>query len=123
MNYLGLFSLVVGLVVTARWLQLAWRVDIPRNPTAFRIAWGVGLLFGVFAVVWNTGDGFAPWGVGVGLLMLYLSFTGGQRAGEGGLNVGDSLPAFTGVDETGASFDSTSLQGSRVLLKFFRGHW
>jgi len=120
---LGLASLLVGLVVTARWFQLAWRVDIPRNPSTFRVLWGIGLLLGIAALVLGSNDGFAPWGVGVGVLLLYLSFTGAQRADGELVEVGDAIPAFTGVDDSGAEFDSASLKGSRVLLKFFRGHW
>ena len=120
---LGLASLLVGLVATGRWFLLAWRVDIPRNPTLFRLAWGAGLVLGIAALVLATNDGFAPWGVGVGIVLLYLSFTGAQRADGALVDVGDAMPAFAGVDDTGAEFDSTSLVGSRVLLKFFRGHW
>lgn len=120
---LGLASLLVGLVATGRWFLLAWRVDIPRNPTLFRLAWGAGLVLGIAALVLATNDGFAPWGVGVGIVLLYLSFTGAQRADGALVDVGDAMPAFAGVDDTGAEFDSASLVGSRVLLKFFRGHW
>ena len=120
---LGLASLLVGLLATGRWFQIAWRVDIPRDPKLFRIAWGAGLLLGIAALVWGASDGFAPWGVGIGVLLLYLSFTGAQRADGELVEVGDAIPAFAGVDDTGAEFDSASLIGSRVLLKFFRGHW
>ena len=122
-QYLGLASVLIGLVVAGRWFLRAWRVDIPRDPTSFRLAWGAGLLLGIAGLVLGSGDGFAPWGVGVGVVFLYLSFTGGQRVDDQRIKVGDAMPAFAGVDDTGAEFDSASLKGSRVLLKFFRGHW
>lgn len=37
--------------------------------------------------------------------------------------VGDSLRPFTALTPDGETFNATSLQGRRVLLKFFRGHW
>lgn len=37
--------------------------------------------------------------------------------------VGEPLPAFTALDSEGGVFDSSSLEGRRVLLKFYRGEW
>lgn len=37
--------------------------------------------------------------------------------------LGDPLPAFATLTPEGARFDSRSLAGRRVLLKFFRGEW
>ena len=39
------------------------------------------------------------------------------------VKVGDQLHPFTAVTDSGEPFDSSALDGSRVLLKFFRGHW
>ena len=41
----------------------------------------------------------------------------------GAIQVGDVLPSFEGIDEFGESFNSESLQGQLVLIKFFRAHW
>lgn len=123
MQYLGIASLLIVLASAARWLQLAWRVNIPRNPTQFQLLWAGGLALGVVALYLDASTTFAAWGIGLGIVMLYLSFTGGQRTEGDTVDEGDALPAFTSADETGAPFDSASLQGSRVLLKFFRGHW
>ncbi len=37
--------------------------------------------------------------------------------------VGEPLRPFTALTPEGTTFDAKSLQGRRVLLKFFRGHW
>jgi hypothetical protein len=39
------------------------------------------------------------------------------------IQVGDKIPHFTALDDQGATFDSTSLSGHLVLVKFFRAHW
>ena len=37
--------------------------------------------------------------------------------------VGQPILEFTAPDENGDIFDSASLHGKPILLKFFRGHW
>ena len=119
----GIVALIVVLATTTRWFWRAYRVDIPASPRLFVAAWSVGLLLGVMA--WSQGGAntAAAWAIGVALLMLYLASTGAQRVGNTAIKVGDTIPAFTALDEHGAQFDSASLAGSRFLLKFFRGHW
>ncbi len=39
------------------------------------------------------------------------------------IKVGDTIPHFTAVDGRGETFDSASLHGHLVLIKFFRAHW
>ena len=39
------------------------------------------------------------------------------------LQVGATIPAFDALDEHGERFDSASLEGHPVLIKFFRAHW
>lgn len=123
MDYLGAASLVLILATLARWFQRAWRVDLPRIPSVFQALTGVALVLGVAALVQNAGDGFAMWGIGLSVVFLYLSFTGGQRTATAMIEVGDAIPEFRAIDDSGSPFDSASLKGSRVLLKFFRGHW
>ena len=48
---------------------------------------------------------------------------GRQEVAANGIQVGDTIPHFTAVDEHGQLFDSESLHGQVVLMKFFRGHW
>ena len=39
------------------------------------------------------------------------------------IKVGDTIPRFTAPDDKGEIFDSNSLHGHLVLIKFFRAHW
>lgn len=121
--YLGLIALTLVLGAIARWFWLAWRVAIPASSGMFMAVWATGLVLGVAALISPGSHTAAGWAIGLALLMLYLAMTAGQKAGVGGVNVGDTIPHFTALDENDAQFDSASLAGSRFLLKFFRGHW
>jgi len=37
--------------------------------------------------------------------------------------VGDRLPAFVALSDSGTEVSSENWAGRRTLLKFFRGHW
>jgi len=39
------------------------------------------------------------------------------------IEVGDAMPQFTSIDGQGQAFNSKSLNGHLVLIKFFRAHW
>ncbi len=121
---LGLLGLLVILGTAGTWFWRAWRVNIPTStPYPFIILWALGLVLGFVALVGGTESGYAAWAVGVGIALLYLIFTGAQKVSDTMVSVGDKIPAFTATDDQGEPFDSSSLAGSRVLIKFFRGHW
>ena len=121
--HLGLFALLLLIAATTHWFFRTWQVNIPKNSIAYKIAWLTGLLMGCFAYYQSTSDPFAPWAMGVGAMMVYLVFTGGQKITGETIDVGDDLPIFSAVDEFGNNFESTQLSGKPILLKFFRGHW
>jgi hypothetical protein len=123
MEHFGLVGLLIGVAALARWFQRAFVVNIPTSPLVFQIVFAVGLLLGAVPLLLGHDDPYAPWAVGVALVYLFLSVTGAQRADDALVKVGDQIPAFNGEDDGGEVFDSSSLTGSRVLLKFFRGHW
>lgn len=123
MEHLGLIGLVIVLAAMTRWFWRAWAVNVPNTPYVYQALVAVGLALGALALLQQTGDAFAPWAVGVALVFLYLTATGAQRIGADAVGTGDVIPAFTAPDDSGEAFDSASLAGSRVLLKFFRGHW
>lgn len=46
-----------------------------------------------------------------------------QEATADAISVGDTIPRFTALDSQGELFDSCSLNGHLVMIKFFRAHW
>ena len=123
MENLGFIAFVVVMATLARWGWLLWKVRIPKSPIVFQALWAFGLLLGALTLYQGYDNAFASWAVGVGLVILFLSSTGKQKVEGDMIEVGDTIPAFSAPDHTNVTFDSASLAGSRVLLKFFRGHW
>ena len=80
-------------------------------------------MLAIVALYIGASPNSAGWAVALAALFLYLTSTGAQKVSGATIDVGDKLPSFTAPDENGNTFDSASLSGSRVLLKFFRGHW
>ena len=69
--------------------------------------------------------GGVPAGIGAAAATFFL-FTvaiGNQKVAAGAIQAGDAIPRFSAIDEHGQTFDSESLAGHPVLIKFFRGHW
>ncbi len=122
MTSLGPIALAVVLVTTVLWFRRAFRVDIPRNPMPFALAWGAGGALGLLALVF-AGGGAAAGATALGFLFLYFVTTGSQRTGDDMIRVGDAIPAFSAIDADGNAFDSRELAGNPLLIKFFRGHW
>jgi hypothetical protein len=123
MQYLGFIALVMVFGTMARWFYRAWRVNVPSTPYLFQALAAIGLVVGMTSVYIDAGSTAGGWAIGLSVLFLYLTSTGAQRVDDAMVAVGDTLPNFTAPDENGNVFDSTRLAGSRVLLKFFRGHW
>ena len=123
MQYLGIIALTIVLATMIRWFSRAWRVNVPSTPYLFQALAFVGLVLGCVSFFIDASTTAAGWAVGLSLTFLYLTATGAQKADGAMVGVGNTLPAFTAPDENGDVFDSASLSGSRVLLKFFRGHW
>ena len=121
-NY-GLIGFVIVLAATARWFWRAWRVNIPKTPLVFQSLLTFGIVLGAASIYLKQGDPFAWWALGFGAMLIFLTATGTQKIASGDIAVGDKIPSFVAVDENGDDFDSASLAGSRILLKFFRGHW
>lgn len=122
MQNLGLIGLAIILLATIRWFWRAWAVNVPK-PYLFQCLLTSGIILGGIALYLGHADPFAPWAVGVGLVFIYLTATGAQKLGVEAIGVGDNLPVFTAPDDHGIAFNSANLAGSRLLIKFFRGHW
>ncbi len=60
------------------------------------------------------------------LIGSFLPFTvaiSRQEVASHGIEVGATIPHFTALADTRELFDSDSLRGHPMLIKFFRAHW
>jgi hypothetical protein len=125
-TYLGFASLLLMLVSGVLWFQAAGRVALPKNRSRYVFSWVVAALLGVLALGGEPGWlGGVPAALGTffacfGLLTVSISR---QKVAADAIAVGGSIPDFSVPDENGEIFDSSSLAGHPVLIKFFRGHW
>lgn len=120
----SLAALVLVLGATAFWSYRAFKVDLPANLTPFGLIWGAGVVLGVIALVQGTeSSGSAITAVILGGMLLFFLLAGGQKADSNPIKVGDKIPEFSAPDDSGGTFESSSLAGSAVVLKVFRGHW
>ena len=123
---LGFASLVVAVVSAGLWFRAIRRVDIPEDRTPFIAAWGLAAVLGAAALLGSPnrlGRIPAIFGLGTAGVFSFTVAISRQRLGEDAIRVGDKIPAFSAIDEFGQGFDSGSLSGHLVLIKFFRAHW
>jgi hypothetical protein len=124
--YLGLASLVVVAISVGLWIRAIGRVEIPKNRGGFVAACVVATGLGVTALAGEPG-----WlgGIPAGIAGFASTFSlptvaiGGQKVAGDAIQQGSTSPSFAATDEHGQTFDSASLAGHPVLIKFFRGHW
>ena len=122
---LGALALAVGTAVY--WFYLTRQVNLPDDRTGFVVAFVVAAALGVFAFIKGTGIlGALPPALAI-LIGLFLPMTiyisPQELDGTKAIQVGDTIPHFTAPDGKGEIFDSASLDGHLVLIKFFRAHW
>ncbi len=124
---LGIASLALAVGTAVYWFYLTRQVSLPDDRTPFVIAFLTAAALGIAAYVKGTSWlGALPpvGGIFIGLLLPFTIYISPQVLEEGGaIKVGDTIPHFTATDEFGATFDSDSLNGHLVLIKFFRAHW
>ena len=124
---LGLVALALAVCTVTLWFYLTRQVNLPDSRTLFVIAFLSAAALGVAAYVKGTSIlGGLPPAVAI-LIGLFLPFTilvSPQTVDTAKIiGVGDTIPHFTAVDGRGEAFDSATLHGHLVLIKFFRAHW
>ena len=123
---LGLAALVLALGSAVLWFYLARQVNLPENRTVFVVAFLAAAAGGVAAFFKGTswlGAVPAVLAVAIGLFLPFTIAISPQEASANAIKLGDTIPHFTAPDDKGEIFDSRSLHGHLVLIKFFRAHW
>ncbi len=117
------------LIVNAATLQYLTLIGKEKVPDSWAAHAGVMVLGAVVAVV-GAGLGATPLTVGLAALtvvttigMIYLFSLAPLPDGALVARVGEPVPELVAPDQDGGSFDLASLQGRRVMVKFFRGSW
>jgi CHASE2 domain-containing sensor protein len=122
----GLLAFVVAIGCTIAWFSAAREVDLPSTRAGFVAVWLSAVAFGVTAFVKGPGwIGVLPAlaGIVIGGFLTFTVYISPQEVASDAIQVGDTIPPFTSVDDRGQAFDSASLDGKPVLMKFFRAHW
>ena len=124
---IGIVALALAVGTVTLWFYLTRQVNLPDDRTGFVVAWLTAAALGVFAYVKGTSLlGGIPPAIAM-VIGLFLPFTVSISEQTLDTNkviaVGDTIPHFTALDGKGESFDSASLHGHLVLIKFFRAHW
>jgi hypothetical protein len=124
--FLGWASLVVMLVSGGLWARAMRRVAIPEDRSLYFASWVVAFMLGVASFTGEPGwIGGVPAVIGqlFAALLIVTRLISTQKVAPTAIQVGDTIPQFTAPDEHGEIFDSRTLAGHLVLIKFFRGHW
>ncbi len=122
---LGLVAFAIAAVTIALWIRQINQVSIPENRTLFVSVFLLAAALGIGAFVFGTrwfGGVPAVIAIVIGSFLPFTMAISRQDAANP-IRVGDSIPSFTAVDDQGKRFDSDSLHGTPVLIKFFRAHW
>lgn len=122
----GLLALVIAIGAIAAWTQQIRAVAIPEDRTLFVLVFGsaVALGFGSFLAGTRWFGGMASVvAILLSSLVLLTISVSRQEVAVGAIAVGDVIPRFESVDEFGQPFDSATLHGHLLLIKFFRAHW
>ena len=124
--YLSILAFAVAAGTAFIWFRLLSAVALPKNRTGFVLCMVTAICLAVGGLV--TGSGawvviLSSISMVLGGLFLSLVLISGQKGGSGNLQLGSPLLSFSAPDQLGDTFDSSSLDGRPILLKFFRGHW
>ena len=123
---LGILSFALALGSAGLWIYLIRQVDIPEDRTAFVVAFLSSAVLGITAFFKGTnwaGGVLAGLAIFIGSLLPFTIAVSPQEVTASVIKLGDTIPHFTAPDDKGEIFDSNSLHGHLVLIKFFRAHW
>jgi hypothetical protein len=123
---LGSLALVVAVATLVLWFRRIAQVDIPEDRTIYAVSFLFATVLGVCAFVSGTrwfGGVAAVLAIVIGSFFPFTMAISRQEVAANVIRVGDSIPVFSALDENGEIFESKTLAGKTVLIKFFRGHW
>ena len=123
---LGLVGFALALGSALLWFYLVRQVNLPEDRTVFVVAFLAAVGLGIAAFFKGTswaGAVPAVLGIVIGLFLPFTIAISPQEASANVIKLGDTIPQFTASDDKGEIFDSRSLHGHLVLIKFFRAHW
>ena len=124
---IALLAAVIAAATARYWFYLAGEVALPTDRTGFVIVFLGAAALGVYALIKRTswlGAIPAVFAIVVGVFLpLTVSVSTQLVERDSVIEVGDVIPQFTSIDGQGQAFDSKSLNGHLVLIKFFRAHW
>ena len=123
---LGFAAFGVAALTMIAWFRQINQVDIPENRIVFVLFFLVALALAVSAFVMRTrwfGAIPALLAVVIGGFFPFSMTISRQEVATTGIQVGQTIPHFRALNRSGEWFDSASLEGKPVLIKFFRGHW
>jgi hypothetical protein len=123
---LGILALALVVACGALWTYYIRQVDIPEDRTAFVMVFLSAAALGIAAFFKGTnwvGGVSAGIAIFIGVFLPFTIAVSPQEVTASVIKVGDTIPRFTAPDDRGEIFDSSSLHGHLVLIKFFRAHW
>lgn len=124
---LGPIGFFVFVVASGFWIRALRRLVVPKDRSAYVLAWAAAGTLGVLALVFGDGGALLrvpAWiAATAGPFLLFTVAISQQVSGTNAITVGDTIPAFAAPNEHGQLVDSASLHGHLVLIKFFRAHW
>ena len=123
---LGLVLALASLFLVAGAFAWTKTTGRPLPPAVERAVAFAGSLLAVAALLSHPGAvGYVVAGFGLllGGFFSFLTFMSGLPDQRAAAAVGSRAPDFQALDADGREFRLSGLEGSRVLLKFFRGTW
>ena len=124
--HLSILAFLLVFATGFRWFQLVYAVALPKNRLGFLLCMLLGAGLALVALVQGAGvfgSVLASLAVLLGAFFVFTWSISAQKGGAGALQPGSKLQNFSATDHNGSIFESASLAGRPVLLKFFRGHW